>query len=197
MEDQTPQHDTTTNPIHDGSPASEVISAGQSSETPTIPAISGEVEENVEEKEIEAVKTQYKLTPKFNKWCELFFDKSKDSPTYLNKTKSAITAYNLDPVKQYFVASKIGQQNYQKLSNVASEIAENKGYNFEKWLDVGWLNALRSQSPEWWDRMGDVLKFRDLKPTVINNTQNNTQINISEPDQVNFNSQFKKFIEAT
>lgn len=164
---------------------------------PRTQATTEEPEISTEEKEIKEVKIQYKLTPKFNKWCELFFDKSKDSKTYLNKTQSALAAYNLDPKKQYFVASKIGQQNYEKLSNVASEIADNKGYTFEKFVDIAWVKVLKSDSPEWWDRFGDMVGFRSMKPTTVINaqTQNNTIINVPEGEKKTFNDQFRDFVK--
>jgi hypothetical protein len=165
---------------------SEMVVSDSQEETP----------EQIENNQVEEVKKQYKLTPKFNKWCDLFFDKT-NKQTYLNRTQSAIQAYSLDPIAQYNAARVIGSQNYAKLNNVASEIAENKGYTMDKWLDVGWLNALKSDSPEWWDRIGDTLGFRSMKPQVQiqNNTQNNTIVNVGEEEQKSFNDQFRNFIK--
>jgi hypothetical protein len=169
------------------------------------PAIHGQVlpvEETPEQEEasaVEEIKKEYKLTPKFNKWVECFFDKSPDSKTYMNKTQSAIVAYNLDSVTEYGIAGSMGYQNFKKLQNVASRIGDEKGWTFEKFMQVGWLNALKSDKPEWWDRMGDMLGFRSMKPQVVvqQNTQNNTLIEVADGDKKSFNDQFKDFIKAS
>jgi hypothetical protein len=154
--------------------------------------------EQIESDEVENVKKSYKLTPKFNRWCELYLDK-KNKDTYLNKTRSALQAYSLDETTEYAIAGSMGYQNFKKLQNVASQIADRKDYNLEKWLDVGWLQMLKSQSPEWWDRIGDMLGFRDLKPQLVvqQNTQNNTIINATDEQKKSFNEQFRSFIKNT
>lgn len=172
----------------------DTVSAGSPSvlATPPVPEI---IETNEdEEKEIEEVKVKYKLTPKFNRWCELYTD-PKNKRTYGNKTESAIQAYGLDPVKQRVVAGSMGYQNFKKLQNAASIFAEQKGYTFDKWLDVGWLKMLQSNSPDWWDRVGDLTGYRSMKPAVVvqNNTQNN-QYNLNAPEVVDFNKKFREFI---
>lgn len=151
-----------------------------------------------EEKEIAEVKKNYKLTPKFNKWCELYFSK-ENKETYLNATQSAIQAYSLDPKEQYGVARSMGSQNLAKLDNVASQIAESKGYTFDKFVDVAWVKMLKSESPEWWDRVGDMVGFRSMKPTTVINApvQNNTQINVSGEQAKSFNDQFREFVKAS
>lgn len=150
-----------------------------------------------EEKEIAEVKTQYRLTPKFNAWYNLYLDKS-NKETYLNQTKAALEAYSLDPKTQYQVAAQIGYKNMKKVEDLCLRIAEERGYTVDKWLDKSWLQMLKSDSPEWWDRIGDQLGFRSLKPAVQINqkTQNNTFVNVTPEQQQSFNDDFKSFVKS-
>lgn len=164
-----------------------IVSATEAEKTP----------EQIETEEIEQIKTNYRLTPKFNQWCINFFDKN-NKQTYLNKTQSAIDAYGLDPIKQYHVGSKIGQQNYHKLSNVAADVAERNNFSMDLWLNKGWLKMLESDNPAWWDRIGEVLGFKTAAPQIVlnQNTQNNTQVNVNGVEKEKFNDQFRKWIES-
>lgn len=154
-------------------------------------------EKNPEENEIKEVTKKYRLTPKFNKWHELYLNK-RSKETYMNATKSAIAAYDLDPETQYHVASQMGYKNLRKVEHLALRIAEDNDWSMEKFMQVGWLNALKSESPEWWDRMGDMVGYRSMKPQiqVTQNTQINTIMEVPAGEQATFNDQFRNFIKA-
>lgn len=173
-----------------------------SKETKTENAQSGTIEESseqIEATQIETTKKTFKGTPKFNEWCRLFLDKSNEE-TFGNKTQSALQAYNLDPKSQYHVGGQIGYENFKKLETFASSYADSKGYTVGKLLDHAYLKFLKSDSPEWWDRLMDYFGYRSMKPQVMvqNNTQTNTQINVvPEGEQKTFNDQFRDFIKAS
>lgn len=184
--------------VHEGSikPTTKAI-------TPTDPPSE---DENTEENEIAEVKKTYKLTPKFNLFRQYYTQKGytlkikeEERSTQWNATVSTLKAYNLNPDKQYDLASSMGSQNVRKLKDLAMVIAEQRGYTFDKWLDKGWLQLLKAESPEWWDRIGDTLGFRSMKPQVVvdNRTQNNTLVQVGEGEQKSFNDQFRDFVKSS
>lgn len=208
MNDETPK--TSTNVQETTAPIQTVnsITLPPSPELKEITSSSAQEDEppeHTEEKEIAEVKKKYILTPKFNKWFEYFTQKGhtvhikgEDKETYMNQTLSTIKAYNLDPVREYHLGSTIGHKNMRKAENLASTIAAEKGYTIDKFVDVAYLNMMKKESPEWWDRFGDMVGFRSMKPQVVvqNNTQNNTLINVPDGEKKSFNDQFREFVKA-
>ena len=195
---QTPPVTTAPSPVLDDKPVEvRLATTPQEGKVITSPQ-ENDPEPDSEETQIAEVKKTYRLTPKFNKWVECFFDKS-NKVTYMNRTQSALIAYNLDPKTEYGIASSMGYQNFRKLQHVATRVADENGWTFEKFMQVGWLKTLSSESPEWWDRMGDMLGFRELKPAVLvqQNTQNNTIVNVAPEEKKSFNEQFRNFIKAS
>lgn len=147
-----------------------------------------------EEKELTLQLEHFSKYPKLMKWSQLFLDKDNKA-TYGNRTESAMQAYDC---KSRVVAANIGSQNYRKLYGLASIFAEDRGVTLESLLEVLSVRALTHENPEWWKLAAEVFGYRDPKAQslVINNTQNNTQVNIDAADKEDFNAKFKKFLEA-
>lgn len=93
------------------------------------------------------IKPNYKETYKFKQWVQAFWDKGSD--TYGNKTRSALKAYSLNEKTQYFSASKIGQENYQKLSNLASMYADKEGFGFGDLMKIGIKKMIDGNFDDW------------------------------------------------
>lgn len=119
----------------------------------------------------EQVKNEFALTPKEIKFFNLFTDE-KNKETYGNRTESAMQAFDCS---SRAVAATIGSRLFRKVKGLASSFADQKGYTFEILMGRALTQATSTESPEWWDRVMDMLEYRDLKPTVQvqQNTQNN------------------------
>lgn len=153
-----------------------------------------ESEPTEEEQELANALSPFNQSPRLQRWVELFLDKN-NKETYGNRTECAMRVYDC---KNRAVAATIGSQNFKKLNGVASIFADDKGITFEKLMDVAMARALSAQDSSWWTLVMDMLGYRDLKPAVVvqNNTQNNTQYNLNAPEVVDFNKNFKKFLES-
>lgn len=204
MDDET-QTDTTHNgnvvATADSTNGAGVITDVSKDTPPNVAQTAEATEADDETKEVEETQKKYILTPKFNDWYLYYTNhkhyvliKEEQKETYGNATLSAIKAYSLDPIKQYHVGSNIGHQNFRKCENLALEIAGKNGWTYETFLRHGWLNMLKTENPAWFDRMGAILGFHTPAPTV--QVQNNTQINVGEAEQVNFNDSFRKWQES-
>lgn len=114
-----------------------------------------------------------KLTLKFQKWCEHFFDRN-DKETYGNATKSALRVYNTE---SYNTASVIGHENLRKLKNLRLQIADAEGFGLGDMMRIGFQKVLTGDFDDW-DRMMVRLGYHEPDPKiVVNNTQNNFNFN--------------------
>lgn len=137
---------------------------------------------NEEDKHIEQLKKKsgkrFLNSPKFQQWYKHFYDKG-NKETFGNATRSAMLAYNLDPVKQYSVASSIGSENLKKLDNAGKELLEKKGVTYSTFMDIGFNKMLKSNNPDLWYAFAEMLKYPvpQYKPvtnaTFIQNQTNN------------------------
>lgn len=152
-------------------------------------------EKTPEQKELDQALIPFERYPKLKRWTELFLDKNNKA-TYGNRTESAMIAYDC---KDRVSAGSIGYQNYKKLYGLASILAEDNGVTVDKLINVAAARALSHDNPRWWELYTEMTGLRDPKGAqfvVNNNTQNNTQINVNEADQVNYNEQFKSFVKS-
>ncbi len=124
--------------------------------TPDI--IIGEIEQT-EEEEIKEIldnepKIKYRQSPKFNRWLDLFLDKGNKynlSPApFGNATQSAIYAYSLNKETQYWVGAQIGHKNIKKVKNLASLYLDKQGVTYGKMTDIIFNKMLKSNSPDMW-----------------------------------------------
>lgn len=147
-----------------------------------------------EEKEISHTLESFERFPKLKKWAELFTNKDNKA-TYGNRTESAMQAYNC---KSRPIAGNIGSQNYKKLHGVASLFAEDRGVTVTSMLEVLAARALSSESAEWWKLAASVFGIHDPKvPQLLvqNNTQINASLSVDNPEVIDFNASFKRFLE--
>lgn len=151
-----------------------------------------------EEKEITEVKKKYYLTPKFQRWVELFLDKSNNE-TFGNATRAALQAYNLDEEKQYSSASDIGYKNMRKVENLGSMYAAKKGFGFGNLMDIAMNKAISTDNPGWWDRVAEMIRVRDRKVDEKNSTITNIQINqfqLNSQEVDVLNKEFMTFLDG-
>lgn len=112
-----------------------------------------------------------KLTAKFKKWCEVFYDKSNKT-TYLNATQSALAAYDCT----YDSARRIGSENLAKLSNVRQAIAEADGFDLHEMMKIGMAKVIKGGFGDW-ERMMVILgHLEDPKNPA---PQQNLQVNVN------------------
>lgn len=86
-----------------------------------------------------------KPSPKFNRWAELFMDKSNPK-FYGNKTQCALEVY---ATGNYNSASCIGYQNYKKLQFLASSVLEREGFGFAELMKIGTSKMLAGSFSDW------------------------------------------------
>jgi hypothetical protein len=172
--------------------------------TQTIQPNRGEDTHNTQEEISEEVKElekipEYRITPKYNDWLKYYTDKN-EKETYGNATKSAIKAYNLDPVRQYVVARRIGSDNITKHHSLAREFLEEEGYSLQYMMAFGLKKMHQAETPGWWKAIMEYSQFVDTKGSeaktvnIQNNVQNNVTVTTEEADD--FNKQFTKFLES-
>jgi hypothetical protein len=142
---------------------------------------------------------KYRVTKQFEDWVQYFLDKNNKT-TYGNKTQSAIFAYSLDPIKQYFSAGVIGYDNYKKLKSLASSYLEGKGITTGRMLDIAVAKLLdRNGSIAWWDRIAELTGIKEAQGEKTPQGDSKTQINIfnlNSPEVNDFNSKFEKFLQT-
>lgn len=146
-----------------------------------------------EDKELKQALIPFEKYPKLKKWTELFLDKSNRA-TYGNRTESAMQAYDC---KDRVSAGNIGYQNYKKLYGLASILAEDSGVTVDKLINVAGARALTHENPRWFELYTEMTGIRDPKGAIVinNNMQNNTQININEPEAINHSEKFKDYLK--
>lgn len=132
----------------------------------------------LEAEQIKQLKQLFKGTPKFNRWCQLYFDETSKE-TYGNATKSALAAYKLDPKKQYASAGQIGYENLKKLENMGNSIGmsvlEALGYNFIELMKIGMGKVIEGNFSDWKGFMEFIgFKKKDQEaPGMVQNFQFN------------------------
>jgi hypothetical protein len=136
------------------------------------------IESSEELKEFEEIKQEeLRLTIKQKEWLRLYLDNSKTSdgkyhPWFGNKTQAALKAYNLNPETQYFTASKIAQQNYQKLSNATANLLEKQGISEQTLVSVAAKNMLTTKDIRWFEKVEEMMGMNKPKsPEVVVNQQ--------------------------
>jgi len=120
-------------------------------------------------------------TKKFKDWCKYFLDPS--SPTYGNKTQSAVKAYGS---KLYSTAGQIGWENYKKLENQLALIADSQGYGVADLFKITMKKAMEGSFSDWerfMERLGYFQPLRGAAANVIN-------------QQFNFDNLAERFMEA-
>ena len=136
------------------------------------------------------------LYPKLRKWLELFLDKS-NKLTYGNRTQSALEAYNLDPITQYFSAGKIGQENYKKLSNLAALYYEQEGMHTSNVLELIASHAVAGK-PKALEMLADLTGVYASKPQILvqNNVQVNNGLQLPKEEAEELAAEFTEFIQS-
>lgn len=158
-----------------------------SDEVPVLTPIVSEEEKKIEEtpqletdeQQLDRVEKQEEqkkryLTPKYLEWERLYLTKS-NKETFGNATQSAITAYNLDPIKQYGVASQIGHENIRKHKQIHKRLFEELGITTGKLLEVIWNKAVVSNNLDLLQWVIDLVDA-DLPKLPTNKGSNNTYI---------------------
>lgn len=87
----------------------------------------------------------------------------RNTNTFGNATQSAIIAYKLDPVKQYFSAGTIGKENYKKLQNMNSTLMDKLGYSFGELMKIGMTKMVNGSYDDWEKFMKRLGYFEDDK----------------------------------
>lgn len=143
------------------------------------------------QKIIEVEGKKYRLTPKYMEWEKCYWDKS-NKECYLNATRSAIEAYNLDPIGQYGVAEQIGFENVRKHKTLARRYWRGKGKTEGELLDIYYNMMLARKDPNMLYAIAEVMgvELPDYKPLtapayVINQTTNN-QVNVGGDIAISF-----------
>jgi hypothetical protein len=103
---------------------------------------------------------------KFNDWCKYFLD--PQSPSYGNRTQSAFRAYKS---KLYSTAGQIGYENYKKLENQLTLIADSQGYGLNELFRISMKKAMEGSYSDWerfMQQLGYFMPFKQLEATVFN-----------------------------
>lgn len=125
--------------------------------------------------EVESV--SLRLTPKFDRWQQLYLEKN-NKVTFGNATQSALIAYNLDPQTQYASASQIGYENLRKLENLRSTVhqyLEQNGFTLPVLINhaLEKLADPRVTNDRWWKNILVLAGYIEPKQsTTINNANN-------------------------
>lgn len=100
----------------------------------------------------------YKITEKYRRWEQCFFDK-KDKETYGNATQSVIKAYNLDPVTQYDTARLMGSENLAKHNNIIKGFYEAEGITPAKMYQILFNKMLSARTPDLWYAIAESMEI--------------------------------------
>lgn len=105
-------------------------------------------------------------TKKFNDWCKYFLD--PQSPSYGNRTQSALRAYKS---KLYSTAGQIGYENYKKLENQMTLIADSQGYGMAELFKISMKKAMEGSYSDWekfMQQLGYFKPIKELEANVLN-----------------------------
>lgn len=105
-----------------------------------------------------ALTKEYRITEKFKKWEECYFDDS-NSETYLNATRSALKVYN---TTSYSSAATIGSDNLRKLENIGQRIGEKLGITPEQLIKLAMKKAVETDKEAYWDRVAKAVGYYEL-----------------------------------
>lgn len=119
------------------------------------------------------VKTEAKLSLKFQKWCKLFTDET--SETYGNATKSALKAYK---TKSYSTAGTIGHENLKKLKNLGLMFTESNGVDVKELWKILAAKAIKGSYEQTLSFMERIGVIDPVAPGAAN--QNNFQFNFAD-----------------
>jgi hypothetical protein len=122
---------------------------------------------------------KYLITPKYKRWEKAFLDE-KNPKTFGNQTQSAIVAYNLDPVRQYGTANRIGHENVVKHKDIMAKYFQKRGMTYGKILDVYMQKMVKSPSPDLLYSLASAVgaPLPDYQPISQPKNQTNVQNNI-------------------
>jgi len=98
----------------------------------------------------------YRETSKFNSWVEQY---TNNPQTRGNATKSAIIAYNYDPIRQYNLASVVGSKNIRKYKILAITYLDLQGLGFGYLMKIGIEKMIEGDFDDWLNMM-DLLGYR-------------------------------------
>lgn len=151
-----------------------------------------------EEQELQRILSRYDSFPKLSKWITCFLD-AGNKETWGNRTASALVAYDLDRTNpgQYNSARSIGYQNFTKLHNVAAEYIEQSGMTAGKQLELLTAKAVSSNNARYMQMLMEITELYTSKASVAinNNTQINTNVQISKDEENELNREFSDFIK--
>lgn len=153
--------------------------------------------------------SQYRLTPKFEKWRQLYLDESSKE-TFGNATQSALRAYNLDPATQTGSAAVIGHENLRKLNNlrtIVGQYLEEHGFTLPVFINHALQKMAASSSDRWWRNLLLLAGYIDPKQTIINNSAsagasaaaqatNNEFIQIAPEEEKKLSRDFADFLDG-
>lgn len=108
---------------------------------------------------------EYRESLKFEKWVENFFNK-QNPETYGNATKSALKVYNTEKINS---AATIGKENYRKLQNMRSTIADMEGFGVGEFIKIAIAKAMKGEYKDW-ESLGIQLGHFDAEPNKIPQT---------------------------
>lgn len=115
--------------------------------------------DSIENKALTLTK-DYVESYKYSKWLEYYTDE-KNPKTYSNGVQSALAAYgNIT----YGTASQIATDNKKKFKYSRQMFAEKSGFTFEKFQKATIAKFLRSEKPEWFDKVKQITGYADEIP---------------------------------
>lgn len=139
---------------------------------------------------------EYNLSPREEAFLE-YYTQRTSKETFGNATKSAIKAYNLDPVRQYNYARSLGAKIVAKTNNLARDYMEERGFNLFNMVEIGIQKMNKTDSPVWWDRLMEMAEYKKKDGPLVE-VNNNTQVNnfnVNAPEIQEFNKKFIKILE--
>lgn len=125
---------------------------------------------------VQKEENQGELSLKFQRWVELFTDKSNPK-LYGNKTQCALAVYDTD---NYASACSIGYQNFRKLQFLSAEILEKEGFGYAEMMKIGMAKVMSGTFGDW-DKMMERCGYFQPKSKdgEGNNTFNFENLNIA------------------
>lgn len=157
--------------------------------------------------------SDYRLTPKFNVWQQLYLDQA-NKETFGNGTQAAIIAYKLNPQTQYGSAKVIAHENITKLNRLrltVRQYLDNNGFTLPVLINhaLEKMASPKITSDHWWKNLLVLAGYIDPKQQVTINNTNNAQATaraeatrqndftqISPEEEKQLSREFAEFIDA-
>lgn len=136
--------------------------------------------------------SRYNLTPKFERWKELYLDQ-KNKETFGNATECALQAYMLDRQTQYGSARVVGHENLTKLNNlrlIVRSYLEDSGFTLPVLVNhaLQMMADPKVKTSHWWKEILSLAGYIDPKAAIsIKNTASaGAQAAATSESDVNF-----------